>query len=267
MKRAVDHVHLLLAREFHEIDCISGNPDCELRVFFGMLHRVAQRVSIEYVDVHVETLRGKVRVEATDQSLICLLLCVRAWLGERGWPAPVAADSGNGYHLFYGIDLENNEESTALVKSCLASLAAKFDDDTIKIDTTVYNAARIVKAYGSMAAKGDSTNDRPHRIAHLLIKPDKLESVTVVPTELLQALAGEAPKKEIQQKQEKTGASKTKITPEKMEEFLDLYKVRRGARIEYEGGNKWQIGGKASSLALSWGFESWKDRRQSTNDP
>ncbi len=123
---------------------------------------------------------------------------LRAWLGERGWPAPLAADSGNGYHLLYGIDLENNAESTALVKSCLASLAATFDDDTVKVDTTVYNAARIVKAYGSMAAKGDSTNDRPHRIARLLIKPEKLEAVTVVPAELLQALAGEAPKKEIQ---------------------------------------------------------------------
>jgi hypothetical protein len=92
-----------------------------------------------------------------------------------------------------------------------------------------------------MAAKGDSTNDRPHRIAHLLIKPEKLEPVTVAPTELLQALPGGAPKKEIQQKQEKTGASRTKITPEKMEEFLDLYKVRRGPRMEYEGGYKWQV--------------------------
>jgi hypothetical protein len=78
---------------------------------------------------------------------------VRAWLAERGWPAPLAADSGNGYHLLYRIDLENNEESTALVKSCLAALASKFDDDTNKVDTTVYNAARIVKAYGSMATR------------------------------------------------------------------------------------------------------------------
>ena len=110
---------------------------------------------------------------------------VRAWLGERGWPEPLAADSGNGYHLLYRVDLENSEEATALVKSCLVSLAAKFDDDTVKVDTAVYNAARIVKAYGSMASKGDSTEDRPHRIARLLIKPEKLEPVTVVPTEFI----------------------------------------------------------------------------------
>jgi hypothetical protein len=166
---------------------------------------------------------------------------VRAWLAERGWPAPLPADSGNGYHLLYRIDLENNEESTALIKSCLAALASKFDDDTIKIDTTVYNAARIVKAYGSMAAKGDSTEDRPHRIAHLMIRPERLEAVTIVRPEMLQALAGEAPTKEPQRKQQKANASFTKITAEKLEEFLDYHKVGHGPRMAYEGGFKWQL--------------------------
>jgi len=164
---------------------------------------------------------------------------VRAWLAERGWPAPLAGDSGNGYHLLYRIDLANNEGSTALIKSCLATLASKFDDDTIKIDTTVYNAARIVKAYGSMAAKGDSTKERPHRIARLLIKPEKLEAVTVVPRALLQALAGEAGRKESRQKQQTSDA--TKITPEGMEEFLDHCKVRHGVRTAYQDGVKWQL--------------------------
>jgi hypothetical protein len=62
---------------------------------------------------------------------------VRTWLTEHGWPVPLAADSGNGYHILYRIDLENTEESTALVKSCLLALAPKLDDDTIKIDTAV----------------------------------------------------------------------------------------------------------------------------------
>ena len=166
---------------------------------------------------------------------------VRAWLAERGWPAPLAADSGNGYHLLYSIDIENNEGSTALAKACLTTLASKFDDDIIKIDTAVYNAARIVKAYGSMAAKGDSTEDRPHRIAHLMIRPEKLEVVTVVAPELLQALAGEAPAKEPQRKQQKTGVRTSKLTAEKIEEFLDHYKIGHGAQMAYEGGYKWQL--------------------------
>jgi len=40
---------------------------------------------------------------------------VRAWLAESGWPASIAADSGNGYHLLYRIDLESSAESTEQV--------------------------------------------------------------------------------------------------------------------------------------------------------
>jgi hypothetical protein len=129
----------------------------------------------------------------------------------------------------------------SLAKSCLAALASKFDDDTIKIDTAVFNPARIVKSYGSLAAKGDSTEDRPHRIAKLLTKPENLEAVTVVPVELLKGLAGQAPNKEIRKQQKKDVEGKTKITQEKMEEFLDYYKVGHGSRMAYEDGHKWQI--------------------------
>ncbi len=31
---------------------------------------------------------------------------IRRWLREQGWSEPYAADSGNGYHLLYPIDLE-----------------------------------------------------------------------------------------------------------------------------------------------------------------
>lgn len=165
---------------------------------------------------------------------------VRAWLAERGWPAPLAADSGNGYHLLYRVDLENSAESNALLKGCLGVLASKFDDDTVKIDTTVFNAARIVKAYGSVAAKGDSTKDRPHRIAHLLTSSEKSPTVAVASKELLDSLAIVAEKKGLE-KQKGHGASRTQITPERMEEFLVHNKVRLGARMDYESGYKWQV--------------------------
>ncbi len=162
---------------------------------------------------------------------------VRAWLVARGWPASLAGDSGNGFHLLHSIDLENNAESTELLKLCLVALASKFDDDIVKIDTTVYNAARIVKAYGSLAAKGDSTDDRPHRIARLLTKPENLGTVTTVSVELLRALAEEAPNKETRHRK---GEGHTKITPERMEQFLDYHRVGRGPRMAYQGGHKWQ---------------------------
>ena|SRR5215212_1017798 len=94
------------------------------------------------------------------------------FLSERGWPEPVVADSGNGYHLLYQVDLPNDPESLELVKGILQSLAFRFDDDRVKVDTTTSNAARIWKLYGTTARKGDDTQERPHRLSRFLVVPE-----------------------------------------------------------------------------------------------
>ena len=40
---------------------------------------------------------------------------VRSFLAEKGWPDPIVADSGNGAHLLYAIDLPNTDKSRELV--------------------------------------------------------------------------------------------------------------------------------------------------------
>jgi hypothetical protein len=95
-------------------------------------------------------------------------LSVARFLATRKWEAPVAAMSGNGYHLLYRTELPNDRKSAELIKKLLASLAMMFDGDDIKIDTSVFNASRIGKTYGTMAKKGDDTKERPHRRSLLL---------------------------------------------------------------------------------------------------
>src|SRR5262245_41765670 len=41
------------------------------------------------------------------------------WLKDRGWPQPVAADSSNGGHRLYRIDVPNDADSRTLLKRCL----------------------------------------------------------------------------------------------------------------------------------------------------
>ena len=97
------------------------------------------------------------------------ILAVRNFLTERGWPAPtIVADSGNGYHILYRVDLPANEGTTKLVKDVLATLAARFNDETVKLDSTVFNPARIWKVYGTAARKGSNAEPRPHRLARIL---------------------------------------------------------------------------------------------------
>ncbi|MGA2333947.1 MAG: hypothetical protein ABSG08_01115 [Terriglobales bacterium] len=92
----------------------------------------------------------------------------RDWLHGQGWSDPILADSGNGGHLLYRIELPNDAASLALVERTLKAVAQKFSDQTVTVDVAVGNAARIWKVYGTLAAKGDSTAARPHRFARLL---------------------------------------------------------------------------------------------------
>jgi len=97
------------------------------------------------------------------------ILDVRECLRNRSWPDPLLADSGNGYHLLYRIDLPAKDGGK--VERLLHALAQRFDSDHVKIDQTVFNPSRLCKLPGTLARKGDSTPTRPHRRAKLLEAP------------------------------------------------------------------------------------------------
>jgi len=116
---------------------------------------------------------------------------IRTWLAEQGFPDPVMADSGNGAHLLYRIDLPNDDESTDLVKGGLTVLDTLFSDGTVSVDAANFNAARIWKLYGTTSKKGDNTPARPHRQSCLLSVPEEMKEV---PVEQLRHLAGLLPR-------------------------------------------------------------------------
>ena len=120
---------------------------------------------------------------------------VRGRLIELGWPenAFVLADSGNGAHLDTKINLQNVPGDVALVKRCLEAMDFLFSDEAIHVDTTSQNPARIWKVRGTMARKGDSIQERPHRLSRFLEVPETMETVT---REQLEALAAMLPKPE-----------------------------------------------------------------------
>lgn len=89
----------------------------------------------------------------------------------KDWGRPIVADSGNGAHLLYGVDLPNDQRWLMFVTAALAELDRRYSDAVVKIDVTSANAARIWKAYGSAARKGDSVPGRPHRLSRILEVP------------------------------------------------------------------------------------------------
>jgi hypothetical protein len=155
----------------------------------------------------------------------------RAFLRGCGWPEPILADSGNGAHLLCRIDLPNDETSAALVKNCLGALALLFSDETVNVDLTTYNAGRIWKLYGTVARKGDSTPERPHRLSAVLEAPATVQCVTKHQLEEL------ARRYQPQQEPATGGSRNSKFNLQAWIEERDLPVVGEG---EWgQGGHKW----------------------------
>jgi len=89
-------------------------------------------------------------------------------LALQGWPVPVVACSGNGIHLLYRIDLPNDDAARDKMRGLLQNLHAMFCTPQVALDTSVFNASRIVKCYGTATRKGDATPERPHRRSQFL---------------------------------------------------------------------------------------------------
>jgi hypothetical protein len=106
---------------------------------------------------------------------------------ERGWPAPVIVDSGNGWHLLFRIHLPNDKLTHQIIKDVIYHLGHKFDTQFATVDKATHDAPRISKLPGTTAMKGPDTKDRPHRIARIGFVPDAIEAVTF---EQLRELAG-----------------------------------------------------------------------------
>lgn len=93
---------------------------------------------------------------------------VRRSLVAEGLPEPLVADSCNGWHLQLPVEMPNDEPSKLLCKAFLHQLAGRFGNDSAKIDTSVYNAARICRLYGTVSRKGEATTpERPWRRSRL----------------------------------------------------------------------------------------------------
>ncbi|MBN2734802.1 MAG: hypothetical protein JXQ82_08105 [Methanomicrobiaceae archaeon] len=132
-------------------------------------------------------------------------VAIRKWLSEEGFSEPIIADSGNGAHLLYRIDLENNEESAELVKRCLEVLDTFFSDTSVCVDTANFNAARIWKLYGTKSKKGDDTKKRPHRISKIVSAPENPE---IVPVETLKKLAALLPEEPAEARIKQSGKNR-----------------------------------------------------------
>ena len=197
------------------------------------------RRRIFYVDV--DPVRPA-QISATDAEHTLALARVRqigAYLQELGAPAPLLADSGNGGHALWRIDLPADDGG--LVQDALRALALRFSDALAKVDETVGNPARIGKLYGTWARKGDSMADRPHRLARMLAAPERLAEM---PVAILQQLKGTLPATKPARRHAGTGHTPAERSFD-LKAWVERYLPEAGESSDWDTytgkGRKWAI--------------------------
>lgn len=143
-----------------------------------------------FIDIDPERPSG---VSANDDEHTAALRLgedIYQWARSELGCEPIFCDSGNGAHILIPIDLSNDDISHELIKKFLAAVDLQFSDSEVKVDTSTSNAGRLWKLPGTCACKGDSTPERPHRIACLLATAPW----SPIPREKIEAVAAQAPK-------------------------------------------------------------------------
>jgi hypothetical protein len=86
-----------------------------------------------------------------------------------GWPEPIRACSGNGYHAQFATRLPNNHNTRDLLGKVYTKLGREFSNSLVQFDTRVRNPSRVFRLYGTVNRKGHATEERPHRQSDVLM--------------------------------------------------------------------------------------------------
>jgi len=166
---------------------------------------------------------------------------IKEFLDKEGWNNAEywIGDSGNGGHLGYITDAPVTEESKKRREFFLKYLSSIFSDDKAKVDLTVFNPARIGKAYGTMACKGDSIKNRPHRLAQVL----EYGGSEIVKEEQISEMAWRFVEEQEEPKTDYSTKSNNYHSAGKFElqEFIKIHNLKIIKNMPYKGGTLYRI--------------------------
>lgn len=154
------------------------------------------------------------------------------FLRDNGFSPPVVCDSSSGFHLLYPIDMDNDQASEDCIKAFLEILANNFTDESVKIDTVLHDANRILRLSGSYGRKGRSSKERPHRLAKILSVPEE-----IVRMKIEQILAFNS-KYEIKVEQPQRRQYNGNVNGEQfnLREFIEKYGIEVEKEVPISGG-------------------------------
>lgn len=156
---------------------------------------------------------------------------VFVFLRDNGFSMPVVCDSSSGYHILYPIDMDNTQESEDCIKAFLEILANNFTDESVKIDTVLHDANRILRLSGTYGRKGRSTDERPHRLAKILSAPSEIKRMVIEQIKVFNAKY--AIKVEQPQRRQFQGSQNEQFN---LRDFIAKYGIKVAKEIPISGG-------------------------------
>lgn len=189
------------------------------------------------IDVDVPRPAGISSTNSEHQAALKNAHLIRDFLAAEYNINSFLADSGNGGHIILITDLPNTPENAETCKRFIEAIGYMFDNDQIKIDRSTYNPSRITKLYGTMACKGDNTQDRPHRRSKLLAIPTNYKPVGI---EVLKRIAAIVPEPTAKKK---SGAQEGQLKPLFAEDWLNEHGIGIAHSSPYADGTKFVLDG------------------------
>ena len=189
------------------------------------------------VDLDPCRLSGISSTDEEHEAALNMAAECKDWLASLGLfrDSMVLADSGNGAHLLIRVDLPNDDASKTLVNDCLRAIDLRFTNDLVEVDRSTGNAAQLTKFYGTLACKGDHTEDRPHRNSCLLEVPHDIETASEEQLRLLVATMPEDVKPPAQASSKQfRGDSSFDI-----EAWIEEHDLSVASTGPWDGGRKW----------------------------
>jgi len=126
--------------------------------------------SMMVVDIDPErNPKGRSASKAEKAEARAVVKAVRSWFREQGVDTLIA-DSGNGYHLLIPLVPALNEDvrqAAQDARTLLRWLHERFSTPGAKVDISTFNPSRIFKLYGTLAVKGEETEEHPYRLSQI----------------------------------------------------------------------------------------------------
>ena len=185
------------------------------------------------IDIDVERPSGICSTNEEKEYAHQKALTVFKFLKENNFAEPVICDSSSGYHIYYPVDMEADQQSESDVKKFFGILSNFFTDERVKIDRQVGDANRIMRLCGTWSRKGRNTPERPHRMAKILRYPSEMRRMS---REELEAFID---KYEIKEEQKET----FNTYHGGVRQQFDLHKFMEENNIEVAKETPWENGG------------------------